>query len=149
MTMTKMRYFFVRARAWITSICLLGAVWGASGDGLRLPTAEIFAIPRIEEGWVEEASSGMKLELKNDGLHFNGPAHGKGHIKRECRKNLITVSAKIAQWGSVYLVWDENSWCAAGQISPTPFGRLFSSIVTKRDGDEEDHRGINFGASRW
>jgi hypothetical protein len=147
--MTKTRHSLGRASLRIAFVCIMAPVSNLIGAGLAVPTEEKFATSRLPEGWTEEVSTGTKLELKNDGLHFNGPAHGKGHLKSECGKDLITVSAKIAQWGAVYLVWDENSWCSAGQISPTPFGRLFSSIVTKREGDEEDHRGINFGPPRW
>src|SRR5690349_18265841 len=99
-------------------------VFSATGAGLEVPSQEKFSAPRFNAGWVEEVSPGTELELKNDGLHFDGPTHGKGHIRRECGVDLITVSARIAQWGSVYLIWDEDSWCGAGQISPTPFGRL-------------------------
>jgi len=94
-------------------------------------------------------SIGTKLDLKDDGLHFNGPVHGLGHIERETGADLITIAARIAQWGSIYLVWSENNWCGVGQISPTPFGRLYSTAVKESEADEEDHRGIDFGRTRW
>jgi len=133
----------------ITAGLVCGWVGIALSAGVSLPTEERFVAPKLGSAWVEEVSTGTKLDLKDDGLHFNGPAHGLGHVQREAGMDLITVSARIAQWGSVYLVWNENSWCGAGQISPTPFGRLYSTAVEKGEADEEDHRGIDFGLERW
>src|SRR6266702_2818277 len=73
-----------------------------SAAGLDLPIQEKFALPGLNPAWIEEVSPGTKLDLRNDGLHFNGPAHGVGHLQREAGTDLITVSARIAQWGSVY-----------------------------------------------
>lgn len=63
--------------------------------------------------------------------------------------NQIIFTGKVAQWASIYLVWDENNWCGVGQVSPTPFGRLSSTSVVNGEAAEIDHRGIDFGSPRW
>ena len=130
---------------WLACACMRTALCAE----LSLPIQERFAAPRLNAAWSERVSIGTKLDLKDDGLHFNGPVHGLGHIERETGADLITIAARIAQWGSIYLVWSENNWCGVGQISPTPFGRLYSTAVKESEADEEDHRGIDFGRARW
>jgi len=74
--------------------------------------------------------------------------HAQAHNQKRCGVDLITYSGTVAQWGSLYLVWDADNWCGVGQLSPTPFGRLYSSTVIKGKGEETDHRGIDFGLAR-
>lgn len=114
-----------------------------------IPFTEVFSGAEMSTNWIKTESLGTRLELRTDGLHFNGPAYGLAHAKRALGLDQLTVSARIAQWGSIYLVWDDQTWCAAGQISPTPFGRLYSTSVKRGVADKDDHRGIDFGLPRW
>jgi hypothetical protein len=128
---------------------LLFALPYFAGATLDLPFTERFSSEKLDSVWEQRVSPDNKLDFKEGHVGFIGAPHGVAHIQREAGQDLITVSAHIAQWGSIYLVWGEGDWCGTGQISPTPFGRLFSTVTKKGEGDEEDHRGIDFGLARW
>ena len=100
--------------------------------------------------WERDVSSESVLNAANDGsISFEALEHGRAHVERAVGQDLITLSAKLSHWGAIYVVWTPTSWCGVGQVSPTPFGRIVSTIVLDGKTDEVDHRGINFGTPRW
>ena len=114
---------------------------------------DVLAIGNFEAlgmSWERSVSVGGTLDTTTDGgITFEAPEHGRAHVQREAGQDLITVSEKVSRWASLYLVWNGDSWCGVGQVSPTPFGRIFSTTVVKGTADEADHRGIIFGTPRW
>jgi hypothetical protein len=99
--------------------------------------------------WNKSISPGSSLVIKDGGLSFEVPTHGLAHVQRPATADLITLTGKMSQWASIYLVWGPDSWCGVGQISPTPFGRIYSTAVVNGKAEEAIHRGIDFGAARW
>lgn len=118
----------------------------AAAQTLTVPFDERFS--GISSPWKQEVSPGGTFETK-DGISFKTLLHARAHVERTAGTDLITLSGKLSRWGSIYLVWGPEAWCAVGQVSPTPFGRIYSTLVTKGKGDETDHRGIHFPTPRW
>jgi hypothetical protein len=99
--------------------------------------------------WSSTASTGNSLDLNGSELAFQALPHTLADIRKPLTEDLITFSAKENGWGSIYLVWNEHSWCGVGQISPTPFGRLYSVAVINGHAEQENHRGIHIDSFRW
>lgn len=106
---------------------------------------ETFSSARLE-GWTKILSSESKLEVKDGWATFDSPLNGRAHIQRPAPHDHIMVSATIARWGGVYVVWDENNWCGVGKNAPTPFGRFYSITVINGKPAEVDHRNVDFNA---
>ncbi|WP_150107352.1 hypothetical protein [Pedosphaera parvula] len=119
-----------------------------NGQKFSLASNNLLPSARSNSTWTSTATPDSRIEIKNDGLEFNAATHSRAHLQQTLDTDLCTLSARISQWASIYLVWDEQNWCAVGQISPTPFGRLFSTAVIGGQDNEVDHRGIDFGSSR-
>ncbi|HZM04018.1 MAG TPA: hypothetical protein VFC44_13485 [Candidatus Saccharimonadales bacterium] len=140
--MNKALVFVAKAAAILTLACAARAEDNSPGQfDERFQT--------LDSSWTQKISSGASIEVTNGSLQFQSPMHGHAHSQRACDGDLITVSAKISQWASLYLVWGDANWVGAGQISPTPFGRLYSTFAVNNQNQEVDHRGIDFGQARW
>src|SRR6185312_7950093 len=126
--------------------CTLSNVYA---DALALPFRKSFQNSGFEQDWQTNVSPGTFLGPKDGVLGFDAPAHGRAFLTHEAGTDLITYSGKITQWGAIYLVWNENNWCAVGQLSPTPFGQLYTTVITNGLGRENDHRGVDFNSPRW
>ena len=107
------------------------------------------ALPVFGPSWDENVSPGSSLEIKDGEISFDASTHTHAHVQRAATTDLITLSGKLSQWGAIYLVWGPDSWCGVGQVSPTPFGRIYSTVSANGKADEAIHRGINFGIPRW
>lgn len=118
-----------------------------AGQKLPLPFQENFRT--LAAQWIERRSPSSSLLVKGGGLQFKSPAHGLAHVQRPAGDNLITLSVELSRWGSIYLVWGSGEWCGVGQISPTPFGRIYSAVVLNGREKKGLHRGVNFGVPRW
>jgi hypothetical protein len=125
-------------------ICLivLSAVSMVRAEGL----AERFDASAIDAAWTKHASPGGYVEVKDGWATFSALPGEQAHLSRPADNDLICVSAWIARWASVYLVWDERNWCGVGKTSPTPFGRFTSMDVRDGKATEVDHRGTDFNA---
>jgi hypothetical protein len=133
--------------------CIFFGVYRSAADGgqsgtLALPFKDNFR-SSLDPEWQTNVSSGATLTLKDGGIVFDAPTGARADIRRPSGIDNITFSGKIVQWGSVYLVWNAKNWCGVGQISPTPFGQLYSTMVTNDAYAETDYRGIDFYAARW
>jgi hypothetical protein len=104
----------------------------------------------LDHSWTREVSPSGSIQIGNSSIDFAAPLHGRAHMQRAAGSDLVTFSGKLSNWGSIYLVWGPEQWCGVGEISPTPFARLYSTVVVNGKPEEVDHRGIvNFGNPRW
>jgi hypothetical protein len=112
-------------------------------------SSSVDALPTLGPSWDKIASPGSSLVVSDGELTFDAAEHKIAHVQRQASRDLITLTGKLSQWASIYLVWSSDSWCGVGQISPTPFGRIYSTSVVNGEGDEAIHRGIDFRTARW
>ena len=117
--------------------------------GLTLPLEKNFQGGSIDSDWQTNVSSDTSFAVKDGTLAFDTPAHARAFLTHEAGVDLLTYSGKITQWSAIYLVWNEKNWCSVGELSPTPFGQLYTTVVTNGSGRENDHRGIDFNYPRW
>src|SRR6185437_8519353 len=113
---------------------------------MKLPLAENFSSPQLDASWSRAVSSGATIVSKDGWLTCEGAPTARALIERSAGVDNFTISATAARWAVIYVVWDENNWCAVGKILPTPFGRFFSVDVHGGAVDEIDHRGVDFNA---
>jgi hypothetical protein len=119
------------------------------GASLELPLEKNFQSGGFDSDWQTNVSTETSFAIKDGSINFDAPAHAKAFVCRDANVDLITYSGKITRWGAIYLVWGEKNWCAIGQLSPTPFGQLYTTVVTNGKGGETDHRGIDFDYPKW
>lgn len=98
----------------------------------------------IQQPWKSIVAGGGTIVVKDGWVTFDAGPGGKSMIQRTNDRDNITVSAHLARWAAIYLVWDDNNWCGVGKISPTPFGRFYSIAVENGKPVEVDHRGVDF-----
>jgi hypothetical protein len=98
----------------------------------------------IQQPWQKTVAGNGTIVVKDGWVTFAAGPGGKSMIQRTNQRDNITVSADLARWAAIYLVWDKNNWCAVGKISPTPFGRFYSIAVVNGKPQEVDHRGVDF-----
>jgi hypothetical protein len=108
------------------------------------PRVENFDGTDVSAAWTKVQSAGATITVKDGWATFEAPAGAESHIQQAAPGNNITISAHLARWAGVYLVWDQKNWVGVGKISPTPFGRFYSIAVTDGKPVEIDHRGIDF-----
>src|SRR5687768_15356775 len=94
--------------------------------------AERFDARAVDNRWTKHVSAGGGIEVKDGWATFSALPGQQSHLSRPAEGDLICVSAWVARWASIYLVWDEQNWCGVGKTAPTPFGRFTSMDV--RDG---------------
>lgn len=113
----------------------------------RTATAQVierFDAPKLDPAWVKTTSARGSIEIKDGWATFSALPGEQAHLARPAGEDLIAVSAWLARWAAVYLVWDEHNWCGVGKTSPTPFGRFTTMDVRGGKATEVDHRGIDF-----
>lgn len=134
-------------------ILLAMLVWGALPVSSTLaqkpilPWEDHFGSTTLGPRWTRVVSPGSSLSVKNGGIEIEAAATGRSHVQAPAAGDLITLSGRLTRWASLYLVWDADNWCGVGLVSPTPFGRFYSTAVVDGKADEADHRGIDFGLS--
>lgn len=99
--------------------------------------------------WAVTASPGDSVSFHDDEVSFHALPGTRADVRRRVNRDLITYSAKVTGWGSIYLVWNSKAWCAVGQISPTPFARIYSTAVIDGKSEQVKHRGIHLDIARW
>ena len=105
---------------------------------------ETFSSAMVDAAWETHTSSRGTIEVKDGWATFSALPGEQAHVRRANGDDLITVSAWLARWASIYLVWDDRNWCGVGKTLPTPFGRFTSMDVRGGKASEVDHRGIDF-----
>jgi hypothetical protein len=126
------------------AFCALALSAGAclqAADDLKLPATFDFTQPEAPSSWEIVAPQGASVESKDRLLVFQCPADRYAGVRRELGLDRVTVTARIHDAATVYLVWNDRTFVGAGKVSPTPFARFHS--VASRDGttDEVDHTG--------
>jgi hypothetical protein len=124
--------------------CIAAFAAAAPAQERGSPYRDDFAT--IDPSWERRVDTGATFEAKDGGANFDAPAGARAHILRPAGGDAITLTGKLSRWASLYLVWDADNWCSVGQVSPTPFGRFYSSAVVAGEPAEVDHRGIGFGS---
>ena len=99
----------------------------------------------LDPAWRRVVDQGGSVALKDGGLIVKAETGARAHIERPLDRDLVTITGKVGRWASIYLVWDADHWCGVGKVSPTPFGRFYSTFVDGGTVDEADHRGLDFG----
>lgn len=115
------------------------------------PICEVFDSGPIPPGWTRVASDGTTVTVAEHWLACEASPDAKAHVKRPVPAGLQfpALSSNVRYLGSIYLVWDQDNWLALGKVSPTPFGRLYSTVRTAGKGEPVLHRGIDVGAPQW
>jgi hypothetical protein len=153
MLMIRLCNHFASARQAVPLLLLVatlaGTLPGAYGAPLPIPFTKNFQNGSFDQDWQTNVSPDTFFGPKDGVLGFDAPAHARAFLAHEGGTDLITYSGKITQWGAIYLVWDEKNWCAVGQLSPTPFGQLYTTVIANGSGRENDHRGVDFNSPRW
>lgn len=136
-----MRHFFT----FLVLTCCTFPAQAETSAPLALPFNEDFAKGEPEPGWTQVQTGGGQIVLQDDVLlHVRGSENGRAHIQSPLQADNVTATVKSHADGFVYLVWDENNWAGLGKVSPTPFGRLATSITRNGETTETQHRGIFF-----
>ncbi len=131
--------------AWI----LLATVAAVAGDDPASPpwTADFHA-KELTAPWRVVVDDGGSVSTRDDGLAARAEHGARAHVERPLGRDRIAITARISRWGSIDLVWGPDDWCGVGKVSPTPFGRYSTAVVRQGAIDEEDHRGLDFGAAQ-
>ncbi|HTL27866.1 MAG TPA: hypothetical protein VL282_01535, partial [Tepidisphaeraceae bacterium] len=98
----------------------------------------------LDGAWRQTVAGGGTIESKDGWTTFAGQGGAISHIEHAGVDDNITISAKIARWAAIYLVWDADNWVGLGKVSPTPFGRFYSIDVVGGKAHEFHHRGVDF-----
>jgi hypothetical protein len=131
-------------RSLLTAIVLAAAIhsYSASAEGsVPLPITFDFTQPKVPVGWEVVQPEGSSVAAKNDFLIFECPADRHAGVKHQLGIDDVTVTARIHDAATIYLVWNDKNFLGAGKISPTPFARFHS--IDSRDGkiNDVDHTG--------
>jgi hypothetical protein len=134
-----MRILAHQILAIVTTLVMSSAVQ-ASGD-LQLPVEFDFTKPEIPTGWVVVQPEGTSVAPKDRLLIIESPADRYAGVRRDLHVDNVTVTARIHDAATLYLVWDEKTFVGTGKISPTPFARFHSVDATRGDINDIDHAG--------
>jgi hypothetical protein len=117
------------------------------------PSARALQVSRDSQpasgSWTTSVSKLDTSSFHDGQFTFHALPRTRADIRRSVGRDLITFSARMSGWGSIYLVWGPTAWCAAGQISPTPFARIYSSTTIDGKVEQAKHRGIHLDNARW
>lgn len=92
-------------------------------------------------GWTVLKSEGNDLTVNEGRLSVAAGDDSYAHIQRPLETDLVTITARTPELASIYVVWDAGNWCGLGKISPTPFGRFYSTVTENAKTIETNHRG--------
>ena len=113
----------------------------SAANALTLPATFDFTQPKVPDDWEVVQPEGATVTAKDNFLILECPADRHAGVKHTLAVEDVTVTARIHDAATVYLVWDDKNFVGAGKISPTPFARFHS--VDSRDGkiSDVDHTG--------
>ncbi|MEO6436560.1 MAG: hypothetical protein ABIP55_12485 [Tepidisphaeraceae bacterium] len=117
---------------WIRSCSALLLACCFSFNALAAGFVETFDSAALDS-WNRHTAGGGTIEGKDGWTTFSALPRKQAHLARLADGDLIMVSAWVARWASVYLVWDDQNWCGVGKSSPTPFGRFTSRRIWVHD----------------
>ncbi|HEX6963670.1 MAG TPA: hypothetical protein VF175_17520 [Lacipirellula sp.] len=113
----------------------------SAADALRLPATFDFTKPEVPESWEVVQPDGTNVTAKDSLLVIESPADRHAGVRRELGEDNVTVTARIHDAATVYLVWDENTFVGTGKVSPTPFARFHSVDASRGAINDVDHTG--------
>lgn len=126
----------------------VAAVFAAALLVSSLPTRAAMDVPFRDnlssgqlDGWTVIKSDGNQLAVKDGWLNVSAGDESYAHIQRPLGTDLVTITAKMPALASMYVVWDKDNWCGVGKISPTPFGRFYSTLTENGKTVETNHTG--------
>ncbi len=96
--------------------------------------------------WTRVVSEGNNLKVQDGWVSIDAGKESFGHIQRPLVTDNVTITAKIAVCGSMYVAWDADNWCGVGKFTPSPFGKFYSTVTENGKTVETDHRGCSFWA---
>jgi hypothetical protein len=141
---------FTRNRAVRPRAIVCAALMGLSViQAARAFQTSVVRQPSTATPWTATVSHGDSASFHDGRFSFHAMPGRRADISRPLAQNLITFSARMSGWGSIYLVWNPNAWCALGQISPTPFARIYSAAVINGHIEQAKHRGVHLDSFRW
>jgi hypothetical protein len=125
----------------IVAIVLAPAVSARADKEVDVPVTFDFTQPKIPDGWEVVQPADASVTSTSNLLILECPADRHAGVKHKLGADHVTVTARIHDAATVYLVWDDKNFVGAGKISPTPFARFHS--VDSHDGEmnDVDHTG--------
>lgn len=114
------------------------------------PICEVFDSGPIPSPWTRVVSDESTVTIADHWLGCETWTKAQAHVQRPAPAwDHPTLTANVRFMGSLYLVWDADNWVAVGKVSPTPFGRFYTTLFTSGEGEPVYHRGIDAGAPQW
>jgi hypothetical protein len=101
----------------------------------------------MPSGWEAVEPAGAKVQPKDRLLLLECNADQYAGVEHRLEDDFVTVTARIHDAATAYLVWNESTFVGVGKISPTPFARFHS--VDAADGrlNDVDHTGCQGSAA--
>lgn len=127
----------------LSIVALVFALLGHSyaNEPHALPRRFDFTQPRVPDGWEVCEPEGTSVVPKDGLLIFESPADRYAGVEYSLDVDNVTVTARIQDAATVYLVWDDANFVGAGKVSPTPFARFHSLDARDSHINECDHTG--------
>jgi hypothetical protein len=117
------------------------AVSTSADESLTLPITFDFTQPKVPAGWKVVQPKGSSVTTKDKLLVIECPADLHAGVKHPLGVDDVSVTARIHDAATLYLVWDDKNFVGAGKISPTPFARFHSVDSHDRKINDVDHTG--------
>jgi hypothetical protein len=133
----------------VALICGLLASFAATcrAEASAAPTLYDFTQPEIPSEWKTVTPAGAKVEPKDHLLLLECNADQYAGVQHPLEKDFVTVTARIHDAATLYLVWDDRTFVGVGKISPTPFARFHSVDAADGDIHDVDHTGCQGSAA--
>jgi hypothetical protein len=131
----------ISARLAILFSLLAGLAAPCVAEALDQPAFYDFTQPEIPAEWKAVEPSGAKVTPKDHLLLLECNAGQYAGVELPLKQDFVTVTARIHDAATVYLIWNDNTFVGVGKISPTPFARFDSVDATDGHVQEVDHTG--------
>jgi hypothetical protein len=125
----------------LLAFTFLGSSHAAAVAATALPSSVDFTKNEMPTGWEITAPEGSSVTTKDNFLIIECPADRHAGVRHRLDEDLVTVTAKIRDAISLYLVWNDDSFVGVGKVSPTPFARFQSAVGDNGKIEEVDHTG--------
>ena len=135
----------VRIAALLSAAWLLGLHVVAAAP-VQLPFQQEFSGKEIPPEWTLDKSEGATVAAGDGLLVFEVPADQHAVVKHSLGVDHTSVTARIVDAATVYLVWNNGAFVGTGKVSPTPFARFHTIEHRDETTAEADHTGC-FGSA--
>lgn len=124
------------------ALVILAAARSAAADGAgELPHTVDFTKNEMPGDWEVVQPEGSAVTAKDNFVVFESPADRHAGIRRAIDADFVTVTARIHDAVSLYVVWNDETFVGVGKVSPTPFARFHSVESHQGKLKEVDHTG--------